>query len=601
MANIKKSISRILLFCIPLLAVSCQDEIVTYPDVSECLSYAAGGSVSHESETNPTLISDWESVTKIFLNTGSSVTAPWCEGCSSSLPSKFRRDISKSRGWTMLFHTFKRLHNSEGQNYMVFYNFFSGRLKVFYYSFNPSPANNTLWCLSGPDNSYSRLLNQPGYISSVASQAPDNSANYLQFPNLSFSPTSGSPVGAGWVGFEFNIGQYTDDLPDDSFIIKAVNKKYTISYVSSTGSKQRYGGTISKIAPNYSGTTLVGELFDCNIDFSEREARNFINTKKNSVQFDSDQILSGLESLASGNVSAAINQRISTIFGSGSAILTNNTATSDMRLTTEDAYESIFSIDINSNVPYISFNLKKIIGCQNNDVEEVSGYGAYGNASIVVPNSAKDRVPSAPVMTGLGNWTLQDSITAYWDLVSMSTDTEFVDEGADWMVSGKFAVPRMVGYDIDVVVNPFIKPYIKSKETSVRFAAYSDGPHLPFESFNLRESFFETLYSDSIKSIYDMPPAGSMASISALYPCGKDETAPDNGEPVYFKWELPSYQIVATVAVKMTVDYNDNVFDVVDYRTYPVRNVERSSLSIPSTGIALQKGNAWFINMSPSE
>lgn len=87
----------------------------------------------NESKTNPFLLNDWENVNEIVLNTSGNhkVSAPWATGTSSSLDVDFRKDIKKEDGWVMLFHTFKKKGLDEKQNYMCFYNRFTGFLKFF--------------------------------------------------------------------------------------------------------------------------------------------------------------------------------------------------------------------------------------------------------------------------------------------------------------------------------------------------------------------------------------------------------------------------------------------------------------------------------------
>ena len=85
-------------------------------------------------DKNSVLLNDWENVQMISLNTSGNhnVTVPWANGTASSLSESFRKDIKKGDGWVMLFHTFKQKGLDEKQNYMCFYNQFTGYLKVFY-------------------------------------------------------------------------------------------------------------------------------------------------------------------------------------------------------------------------------------------------------------------------------------------------------------------------------------------------------------------------------------------------------------------------------------------------------------------------------------
>lgn len=85
--------------------LSCQDKN-TFVDLP--ITRAIVDSVN-VSISNPDLIDNWENIDEILLNTsGEAVTAPWCDGATTHLPSDFRKDIKKKDGWRILFHTFKK-------------------------------------------------------------------------------------------------------------------------------------------------------------------------------------------------------------------------------------------------------------------------------------------------------------------------------------------------------------------------------------------------------------------------------------------------------------------------------------------------------------
>lgn len=92
------------------------------------------------SSSNPDLLTNWENLEEIVLNTekptggGYKVDVPWTDGISSNLSESFRKNIKKEDGWKMLFHTFKEVGLNKGLNYMCFYNQFIGCIKVFYYN-----------------------------------------------------------------------------------------------------------------------------------------------------------------------------------------------------------------------------------------------------------------------------------------------------------------------------------------------------------------------------------------------------------------------------------------------------------------------------------
>lgn len=119
-------------FVILLLSSSCSDHELL-AEREETSTVTTRGVVYDEfgSVTNPNLITDWENINTITLNTVAhvpiTVSSPWNnEGTSGLLSRDFRMDIKKENGWTMLFHTLKNIGNEPGLNYICFYNQFTG-------------------------------------------------------------------------------------------------------------------------------------------------------------------------------------------------------------------------------------------------------------------------------------------------------------------------------------------------------------------------------------------------------------------------------------------------------------------------------------------
>ena len=145
----KTKISIFIISLATLLLSSCQDKLTLEPE-EEVKSRALVSEAYNESWTNPTLLSDWQSVDEIVLNStnGSApltVTPPWCEGASTILSDNFCNDIKKGDGWTMLFHTFRKSNQDIKQSYMCFYNLFTGIVKVFFYYEGNVTATNSYW------------------------------------------------------------------------------------------------------------------------------------------------------------------------------------------------------------------------------------------------------------------------------------------------------------------------------------------------------------------------------------------------------------------------------------------------------------------------
>ncbi|MDE5929120.1 MAG: hypothetical protein K2H03_01430, partial [Muribaculaceae bacterium] len=132
-----------------MLLWACTDAPVLEPPptaTSDVLSRAAVIPDGGVSESNPDLISDWESQSAVVLNSGKTVQLPWSEnGVSTHLSTDLCRSILKKDGWTMLLHTFDKVGGEARQNYMMFYNLFTGVVKVFYYYEGSQPSTNAQW------------------------------------------------------------------------------------------------------------------------------------------------------------------------------------------------------------------------------------------------------------------------------------------------------------------------------------------------------------------------------------------------------------------------------------------------------------------------
>ena len=136
-----------------ILFASCMDDPLESPPAVVDKPMSRFIVTNNESETNPDLISDWENQETItIMDTAKDkviVDAPWVDqGASTSMPGEFRRNIKKKDGWIMLFHTFKLKTGTNSQNYMCFYNLFTGVIKVFFYCDQiPATGTHTIWKL----------------------------------------------------------------------------------------------------------------------------------------------------------------------------------------------------------------------------------------------------------------------------------------------------------------------------------------------------------------------------------------------------------------------------------------------------------------------
>lgn len=110
----KTSLKIIMLLMLAFTFVQCSDDHVELLDNNGPLSRSI--TPTEESETNPTLLTDWENCENVVLNKdGIIATLPWGDGTTSlGLDSKFCKDIKSADGWSMLFHTFCKQNKDIG-------------------------------------------------------------------------------------------------------------------------------------------------------------------------------------------------------------------------------------------------------------------------------------------------------------------------------------------------------------------------------------------------------------------------------------------------------------------------------------------------------
>lgn len=180
------------------------------------------------SSSNPDLLTNWENLEEIVLNTekptggGYKVDVPWTDGISSNLSESFRKNIKKEDGWKMLFHTFKEVGLNKGLNYMCFYNQFIGCIKVFYYNEEAVLSQGAQWYIKTNGGIKTKMLDEVAYLSITAAEPATN--DMLILSNLADVPTTG--IVRGWNGFEFSF-PYSTDLPIGDIKIGAYEKHIT--------------------------------------------------------------------------------------------------------------------------------------------------------------------------------------------------------------------------------------------------------------------------------------------------------------------------------------------------------------------------------------
>ena len=599
------------LACAALLWACSDAPILEVPPIetSDVQSRAAVIPDGGVSESNPELILDWENQSAVVLNSGTTVQLPWSNnGVSTQLSTDFCRSISKKDGWTMLFHTFDKVGGEARQNYMLFYNLFTGVLKVFYYYEGFQPSTNAQWIIyARPLNGLTpyKFMDIPDYFAKADDEPCVNRDFILGATNESAIATAnnGIPNGLtpGWNGFDFQVSRYADDLTDCDFKIAA----YTTNVIKSSFLGSLNLSTTGTITSTTTPVTTSESKCNGLASFAGNKATRVIDklsavgNSTNSGITIGKSVLNLVTNIASGNIGGIIKSGFNLLFGRTTVTQTTYSTTSDVRLSSEGEMKlsGLSSWQTTSDVTIISFNLKEILAAQNRPIVVIK-------PPFVVPQSIGigDGVPIGGTvkdeLKNLGVWTLKTIPTLYWDVVKPMTVDGIEDEGGYILIHGSSECPTISDYDLELEINPYLKPWITGKKVSVRAMGYLVGGILPREYNSMDLSSNNLILKDSYKALYQL---STKASFIAWYSYGSDGyhfneyTIP----AIYVRWNLPAeYQIVALVTVELDVSYNGNSFTVSESRVYPTKSEINTSLiktDRPRT-LVLDNSNTWLTN-----
>lgn len=133
------------LFCL-LLCVSCNDEQIIQQELApiKASEIEDSGIVAYPKRQMKTrsqsIEQNWEKWETVILASGDTVQVPWNKNnTSGAVPYDIRNDIEAKNGWDLIAHTVNG-YGSQGKNYLIFHNKYTGILKVFYYM-EPGQSN----------------------------------------------------------------------------------------------------------------------------------------------------------------------------------------------------------------------------------------------------------------------------------------------------------------------------------------------------------------------------------------------------------------------------------------------------------------------------
>lgn len=509
-----------------------------------------------ESISNPDLITDWENLSEIVLNSekitsGVSVTTPWADGSSSPLPESFRKDIKKEDGWKMLFHTFKRTGLDPKQNYMCFYNQYTGFIKIFYYYEGEQKFQGVQWYIKTNAGASTKILDAPSYLSKPMSYSPTN--NMLLFSNMTSVPTTG--IQPGWNGFEFQVPGYCIDLTSMDFTIGTFERQIT-NYDLLGKETLTTLGTITTTTQSSSGTSKALA------NIAGPEAKKYIDKLGKNLL--GEMVVLGKN--LGGLISSIPGSGYISVFKSGLDMIfgkSTTTSTSDVKLTTTGTVElgGTSSTETTTGIPSLNFNL----------YEALNPKSVNSNPNLVTAFASNS-------VHHLGVWTLKQKPVAYYDRVTMLTATRIGTsaDGEKMSIQCSTRLPAIQKCDFEAIINPDLEPYITKKSFSIKYVVcdrMQGQSYRPFAHDISDALSDEVLFSDSEIVLKALPTA--QYTFSTLV----DNLPNQSYFTFFYDWgEIIDGRLLAVISLNMTCVCEGKETEIYQSQVYEVDSSTSSNM-----------------------
>lgn len=247
-----------------LLCISCKDEQIVQQELApiEASEIEDSGIVAYPKRQMKTrsqsIEQNWEKWETVILASGDTVQVPWNKNnTSGAVPYDIRNDIEAKNGWDLIAHTVNG-YGSQGKNYLIFHNKYTGILKVFYYM-EPGQSNlqNTaIWKLYFEVPS-SNLAFADEYA--ALSTRKDKCEIYLS--NLTNDDTRGFTL--GWNCFQTELAYDPDfaggmlqiipfSMTTSQILLDGNLEANTDGFIISTTNSNIMGGSVD-VAANFAG------------------------------------------------------------------------------------------------------------------------------------------------------------------------------------------------------------------------------------------------------------------------------------------------------------------------------------------------------------
>lgn len=604
----KVFLNFILLLSSALCLTACSDDEVPVPKrlhATGSRSLIADG--FEVSTSNPMLLKNWETVQYIYIPNEfqkiENITPPWKSGSDNSLPADFSTDIKKEDGWTMLFHTFKDAATDPEIRYMVFYNLFTGVIKVFYFYREHDDATNSQWVFKctdkiGQDPCKFKMFYVPTFLSKA-----DNDVSITKDTGVTLSNSvdlKNSALKRGWNGFKYKVAQYSKEDLNKMFLITAqsdvsINTKFEGFLMNDISGKIK-----SVTVPETMGKNNASEMINSVAEMGGDAARDYINglfDESKDTSSDKEKKFSGeLSGFLQGLAGTVADEGVTALLKKGLGILFGQTSTVTVQKTVSDVSltaEGSVTLKGESNIPTasgassITFNLGEILnGISSSSTNPNLVYSASSN-------SANNK------LSNLGVWCVKNKPVVYFDLVKPfyleeSTDLESYDP---LEVSGTTSLPTVKYGNIDIVFNPAVQQYITSYTVDRKyFLATLKGKEYYSQYFSANPGSSNIVYSGDARTIYNEPAWGSSGRCSFLCDIVSNEV--NSNSQFYMQWKKPTNsEMLVLVTVTMNINYMGKERTITESRVFEVDSREQLSTiqhNPPRTVILNHDNTGWM-------
>ena len=293
---------------------------------------------------------NWEDTTSVMLLGHGLVTLPWYSGASTSVPDYILKDYKSADGWTMVYNFCSDPVSAQvGAYYLMFYNYFTGVFRVFFYNINnTTTAGTTLWRVSFDNEN--AFFNTKGILTLPLSSSKIIPDSYIS--NISSLPAKS--LTRGWNCFDFEI-LYDPDVNGKSLRMNIGVYDVATSSIEISGNIKldSEGTIITKTTANpYSSfidktATLVGKTAG---NYIEKQLENSKTNKLIQDDINNEQVQG--RAIGSGIVAAGVSALVKAgvnLLGKAFLGKTSKTdvAIQDLRLRTSG------SVDLNGQITNI--------------------------------------------------------------------------------------------------------------------------------------------------------------------------------------------------------------------------------------------------------